>query len=140
VALEDREAARSLVVSASRMIFGCSLACALPLIAAPELVLAVFGPEFVVAAPALRILTLAYLVGSYMSLANAALSMHGDQRPVVLCLLIGIAASFLLNLTLIPSFGLTGAALASAASGVAWRLALFVVARRRLGFWTCPHG
>ena len=46
---------------------------------APRL-LAIFGPDFVSAAPALRILTLAFLFSSPFSMANAVLGMSGRQN------------------------------------------------------------
>jgi O-antigen/teichoic acid export membrane protein len=140
MALQDMDTARELIVTAARTVFGCSLVCALPLLAIPELVLSVFGSEFAASAPALRLLTLGYLAASFVSLADASLSMRGQQRPVVLCLLFGVAVSFALNLVLIPCYGMIGAAAANAISTVVWQAALFLIAYRRLGIWTCPLG
>lgn len=77
----------------------------------PEWILGLFGPEFVVAAPALRILALGQLVNIVSGPLGAVLVMTGEERWSAR---ISVAALVLLGVfcvTLIPAFGLVGAAL-----------------------------
>jgi O-antigen/teichoic acid export membrane protein len=104
---------------------------------APRL-LAIFGPDFVSAAPALRILTLAFLFSSPFSMANAVLAMIGRQNLATGVMLAASALALLLNLALAPRFGSTGAAVATAVTWVTFNVALFVLSRRVLGLPGSP--
>jgi O-antigen/teichoic acid export membrane protein len=79
---------------------------------------AVFGPAFAAAGP-LRLLSLAFLVGSVNSLLIVALYARHRERAAVLALAAALGVSVLLNLALIPTRGASGAAAASVVSEAA---------------------
>jgi O-antigen/teichoic acid export membrane protein len=76
----------------------------------------VFGPHFVSGETALLILSLAMLVNMGTGAVRAALSMGGRSGWVLLDNLAALVINIVLNAVLIPNMGMTGAAIAWAAS------------------------
>jgi len=98
-----------------------------------EQLLALFGPEFVVAQGALVILAVGRLVNAACGPTATLLSMsgnHGDAARVALGSAL-LDAALLLALT--PRLGILGTAVATTVTTVAWNLALLVLVRRRTG-------
>ena len=129
---------QSLISGGARFAFLVNLAVALPVILLAGPILAVFGPDFVEGATALRVLVSSFLLASAVSLSGTALSMRGFERDATLILIGGCAVTLLLCFVLIPAFGLNGAATATAGSMLAWNGALLLLARVRLGVWVLP--
>lgn len=103
------------------------------LIAGGRWVLGLFGPGFVVAYPALLILLVGGLVNSFTGSVGYLLIMTGRQRAALAALALGLGISMIANLLLIPRFGATGAAVASALALSAWNLAMAFHVRRETG-------
>ncbi|GGE03507.1 polysaccharide biosynthesis related protein [Polymorphobacter glacialis] len=98
----------------------------------PEWVLGLFGPEFVVGATALRILALGQLVNILAGPLGAVMVMTGEERWAAR---ISVAALILLGVfcvTLIPAFGLVGAALTTSLTLVFRTVTQYVIVRRVL--------
>jgi O-antigen/teichoic acid export membrane protein len=74
-----------------------------------------FGPEFRVAATSLAIIAVAQLVNTARGPLGAMLSMSGNDRVQFWMTVGGLAIVLLLSATLIPRYGLEGAALAYSA-------------------------
>ena len=86
-------------------------------IVAPEWVLAIFGPQFVEGATVLAILAAGRFVAVVIGSVNIyLLIMSGREHLLRNTVAIAGAANILLNIWLIPPFGLIGAAVATAAS------------------------
>lgn len=83
------------------------------LCAAPEPVLSIFGPDFVAASAALRILALGQLVNLATGSVGTILIMTGHQRISLLNSVAGAVMVVILGLILIPRYGATGAAAAA---------------------------
>jgi O-antigen/teichoic acid export membrane protein len=60
-------------------------------------------------------------------------SMTGHQRQSAIGLAVAVVLNALLNLWLIPAYGIVGAAAASALSLGAWQIAMVVLIRRAVG-------
>ncbi|OAT81213.1 oligosaccharide flippase family protein [Desulfotomaculum copahuensis] len=86
------------------------------LIFAEALINTLFGPAYLPAAPALRILALGMLVHTLLGPNGAALVALGRPRLSFMDDAIAAVLNLLLNLALIPRWGLTGAATASASA------------------------
>jgi O-antigen/teichoic acid export membrane protein len=87
----------------------------------PEYVLnLLFGSTYIAAAPALRILSVGFIIDTLPGPSLATLIALGESRFTMWATLAAAAVNIILNITLIPSLGTVGAAIASAAS-----LALF---------------
>ena len=91
----------------------------------PEHVLnLLFGPTYVAAAPALRILSLGFIIDTLLGPSVAMLIALGESRFMMGAALAATAANVILSIALIPPLGIVGAAVAAAAS-----LALFSAIR-----------
>ena len=98
-----------------------------------EPLLAIFGPEFASGAPAVRILALAWMVGTALGPVEAVLLMAGRSVLNVMDLGAALTVNVVLNLLLIPRLGLTGAALAWLGSILVNNLAPLVQVRAATG-------
>ncbi len=72
------------------------------------------------------------LVNIALGPAGLLLNMSGHERDTARSFAWSIAANVGLNAALIPSFGMIGAATATATTFVAWRVVLWAQVRRRL--------
>jgi O-antigen/teichoic acid export membrane protein len=120
-----RDAARALMVGM------VPLAAALALWAEPLLV-ALFGPSFAPAAPVLRVLAAATLIGATGSILSALLVALGLQRAL-LRVSVGAAVAMVgIGAVLVPARGAAGAALASVLVLLGGQLALLAIRETRL--------
>jgi O-antigen/teichoic acid export membrane protein len=106
----------------------------LSLVATPLVALA-FGPEWLPAVPALRILAIAFTVLVLGHLSQHLLSAHALLGRLTGITLAAAVARIVLLATMIPLFGLAGAASAAALAVILEQTAIIVLALRRL----CIH-
>ena len=98
-------------------------------------IMAFFGEDFVPGWPVIVIIAAAQLFNSSVGPTARILAMTGRQRMVMVATISSAFTAIVLNLLLVPSFGIFGAAAATAAALVVSNsLSLFFV-RRFLGFW-----
>lgn len=93
----------------------------------------VFGGGYGPAAPALAILIWSIPVGLLRDLPVVALMARGREGTILRLTGVAAALNLLLNLVLVPRYGIAGAAVATLITETA-RMWIFVVAARRLGF------
>lgn len=137
--LGDRSALQRLITLSARF----SLALALPLggvlmFAGDDILSAVFGEEYRRAHAALVILCAGQITNAAMGSVGLLLNMTGFEKDMMLGLFLATLGNIALNLMLIPSFGLEGAAAATAVSLVVWNLIMLLRAKRRLGIVSLP--
>lgn len=96
----------------------------------------VFGAEYRAGATALAILAAGQLVNAGMGSVGMLLNMTGHERDTVKGIGIAAFCNVVLNLVLIPPFGIEGAAAATALTLVIWNLILRAFVKRRLGIET----
>lgn len=101
-------AALSLPIFATLVVFG-------------DLFLGLWGPQYADARSALAVLCLAHLVNSVLGLHQWPVVMSGRSRLDLLNNVIGFVVIVALNVALIPTLGVTGAALATLAGNLAFR-------------------
>ncbi len=99
----------------------------------PGVYLGIFGPGFQTGATAMAILAFAQLVNAATGPAGNILIMTGNERSAVRATVGGLLVNVVLAVALVPSLGVTGSAIAFAASLISWNVALVVMARRRVG-------
>src|SRR3989344_9229436 len=75
-----------------------------------------FGKEYLVAAQALRILSVGALVSSIFIISQNIISMIGKSRLLLYNIIITTALNIMLNIMLVPRFGINGAALSASLS------------------------
>lgn len=97
------------------------------------IVLAVFGPKFSASYLPMIILAVGQLLNVASGPAGTILSMSRHERFVGIGMSISVVCNILLNYMLIPSYGVSGAAIATALSVGIWNLLMVVFAKRHLG-------
>ncbi|MGH9424149.1 MAG: flippase [Thermoanaerobaculia bacterium] len=109
---------------------------AVALAIAGPFVLRLFGHGFDAAWPALVLLAFANLIASITGPSALLLNMTGHQDSSATVYGLAALGNILLNLFLIPRFGLTGAAVGTTIATVASNVVLVVIAKRKLGLHT----
>lgn len=97
------------------------------------LITLLFGEQFAGVWLPLMILSGGHLISTAIGPSGMLLNMTGHERAVTRAVTIAAGTNVLLNLLLIPPFGVTGAATATAFSLVLWQAWLWNVARSELG-------
>ncbi len=100
---------------------------------APDLFLSLFGPPFRDGATALRIVACGQLANALAGPCGNVLIMSGQERAAVVGIVSGLVSNVLLGMALVPTLGVTGGAIAFAASLVVWNVAFTLTARLRVG-------
>lgn len=93
-----------------------------------------FGEGFSRGAPLLWILVIGIVARSAVGPAEAVLTMSGEQNACAIVYALTLLVNVALNLTLLPLYGLHGAAVATCCALIFEALGLFAIVRRRLGF------
>lgn len=133
-ASDDQASLQQLVSSSARGIFLFSLPVLGVFVFYGEDVLRLaFGSEFSAGYPSLVILGLGQLANAAMGSVGILLNMTGHERDTARVVAIAAGANIVLNLILIPPFGMNGAALASAITLLICNILLWSAARNRLG-------
>lgn len=136
----DRVTLTILVTRTARLTGLITLLASLGVLAAAPLLLRLFGPGFSASLGVLAILVGGILAQSAFGPAEDVLNMLGAERVCALVSLAALGVAFVLNLVLIPQFGVTGAAIAMALAAAGRGLALARVAQARLGISTHVFG
>jgi len=71
-----------------------------------------FGPAYVTAAPALRILSLGFIIGNFLGPNQSILLAMGQSKFIMWTALAAAITNVILNIALIPPFGIVGASIA----------------------------
>jgi O-antigen/teichoic acid export membrane protein len=127
-----REELKRMVRLAAQGIFAFTLPVCLLMVVLGRHLLSVFGAEFVAGYPALLILTGGQLVNALSGSVGFFMIMTGHQREA--SIIIGSAAllNILFNASLVPHFGITGAAAATAGTTMLWNASMVVYVWKRL--------
>lgn len=96
-------------------------------------ILLLFGPEFTQGTSALMILCGAQLINSALGTAGLILNMTGNERDSAWGMAIATVLNIILNLLLIPKYGLLGAACATGVSIITWKTIFVYFVYKRLG-------
>lgn len=121
------------ILRAALAIFVTTVPLAIGAVVFGRSLLALFGPEFVTGYGALVILTVGRATNALCGPTGVLLTMSGNQRDATLIAVGSAVLDGSLLILLIPSFGLLGAAAATATTTVAWNLALLFTVRHRTG-------
>lgn len=92
-----------------------------------------FGVEFVGANSALIVLSTGQLASAFFGPVALVMNMTGNERVTLYSSLWSLAANVVLNVTLIPIWGATGAAVATAVSLLVWSVFLSLTLKSRTG-------
>jgi O-antigen/teichoic acid export membrane protein len=121
--LSDLQSTLTLAVQA---VFGVSLAAGAFLTVGGKWVLGLFGFEFIASYHALLILIVGQIVNASAGSVALIMMMTGHHKQAAIILSIVFGLDLLLNLMLIPLFGIEGGAIATSISMVLWNLIMVV--------------
>lgn len=93
----------------------------------------VFGSEFAIAYPALILLALGQFVNSAAGATGYFMNMTGHQNMFRNIVFIAALTNIVLNILLIPQFGLYGAAIAAMVSIMIWNIATLHYIKKKFG-------
>ena len=133
-ALENRREMQ--VVASKGVLIGSSLTIPVVLVLGiwgPLILGWMYGPAFAPAYSALTILLIAQAINALFGSVGLLLTMTGLERRAASILGAAACIQILLSLLLIPSLGISGAALATLASTLIWNAGFWILARRSLG-------
>ncbi|MFS0839918.1 flippase [Paenibacillus sp. 1P03SA] len=95
-------------------------------------ILGLFGEEFKQGSLALLILSTSQLVSAFSGQTGTLMTMTGQQKTLGRILAGSAVLNIVLNLALIPAFGMLGAAVTNLLCTVCWKTAMVIVIRRKL--------
>jgi len=110
---------QKILIKTARVCLLVSAAATVILLSLGRQYLLVFGPEFTQGIEALRILCVGQVLYVFVGLAPMVLSMTGHAQFTAASGLIGAVINVVLNLILIPRYGVNGAAIATTAAMLA---------------------
>lgn len=119
LARSERARAQSIYQTATWWIAALAWPIYLTVAVFAPLVMSLFGAEFVQGTDTLRILALTMLVAMAAGPATAALVMSGRSSWNLINMTVGLGLNLVLNLLLIPPFGMTG-------SAAAWSVSIII--------------
>jgi len=102
----------------------------------PEFILSFLGDEFISAKYVLMILLLAKLIDSISGSVGVILQMTGCQKIFQNIVFVALIVNIILNMFLIPKFGIEGAAISSACSIILWNISAVIYVYRKFGVWS----
>ncbi len=115
-----------------RWTFWPSVAMCIALLIAGKFLLMLFGSSFTEGYPLLFILVIGLVARAAIGPAESVLTMSGEQNICAIIYGVTLFINIALNFTLIPRYGLTGAAVATTISLVFESFALYATTLRRL--------
>ena len=127
---------KDVVQKSTKIMFTVSAPLLLVLIIFPKTILSIFGPEFVSGYLVLIFLCSARFINSISGSVGHIMQMTDNQNRYQTVMVIALLINLILNLKLIPEFGINGAAFSSAIAMVFWNITLVIIIKKRLGFWT----
>ena len=93
----------------------------------------IFGKEFIGGSTALAILSVGQIMNAGMGSVVTLSNMTGYEREAAKGVGIAALVNVILNAVLVPFWGLNGAAMATVAGLIIWKLLLVVWVRKKLG-------
>jgi O-antigen/teichoic acid export membrane protein len=125
-----------IVKKSTKMIFLTSLPILLVLIVFSKPILGFFGDEFRLGYLALIYLCISRFVNAISGSVGYIMQMTDQQKVFQNILIIAFVINLILNYLLIPKYSYDGAAIASSLSMIFWNIALVLIIKTKLGFWT----
>ena len=129
----EKDRLQNIITKNVRVAFLLVVPFSLMLVFKGDYILSYFGREFMLAQSALVILTISYLIAVSLGAGAPILSMTGYPQKVAVVLSLMVFLNISLNVILIPSFGINGASVATAASSVGSGLLLALLSKKNSG-------
>jgi O-antigen/teichoic acid export membrane protein len=127
---------KKIAQQSTKMIFWGTLPLLIVFFLFPGFLLGLFGEEFKIAVITFLIISCGRLVSSFSGPVGNILQMTGMQSIYAKILFFGSVFNIILNLWLIPIYGINGAAIASMISVIIWNISMVLVVKNKFGFYT----
>lgn len=131
----DLRQLRRSVFESNRLLFLLTLPLTALLLAIPEWLLGLFGAEFKAGAQCLIILAIGHLLSALCGSVGMLLQMTGHQRTYNKIIVVAAGLSILLNILLIPGWGIMGAAIASSAARIFQNITSAIAVYKKLSIF-----
>jgi O-antigen/teichoic acid export membrane protein len=132
----DMEGFRKVTRYATRMIFWTTVPIGLLLITFPTPISGFFGEEIKGGATALVILVVGYFTNAISGPVGNILNMTGHQMVFQKIVLIAAVVNIILNIILIPGFGINGSAVAGTVSMCLWNIISVIYVKKKFNVLT----
>ena len=129
----DLEGLKKVVRQSTKLIFWTSAPVLILYLIFPKWFMGLFGQEFKKGALALIFLTIGQFINAASGSVGYILSMTGNQKLASYIMLIATLLNFVLNVLLIPIYGINGSAIASTISLAFWNLTFAFFVYKKLG-------
>jgi O-antigen/teichoic acid export membrane protein len=126
---------RRIASKSSKLIFLLSLPVFVILLFFSKYVMWLYGVEFMKGAFSLSILTIGQVMNTMCGPVAQLLNATGYHRQFRNISFFGAAMNILINLLLIPHYGITGAAIANTISMILWNIVGTIYIRQKFGFY-----
>ncbi|AVX04179.1 hypothetical protein MXMO3_01651 [Maritalea myrionectae] len=136
----DMDKVRQLTHHFANLAFWPTLAGFVVLLIGGGVLLSLFGPVYADAYLPMIILAFGVLLQSFTAAAKYCMAMTGGQKQMSVVLVVTLGLNLLLNLALVPPFGIVGAATATVLATLVSIIALLVLIKRQMGFWAISNG
>lgn len=140
IANKERFELQKLITRSARIVLLISLPVFIFLIIFRTWILAIFRIHSPEAEKALVILCGGQFVSIFCGSVGLLLVMSGNQVEAIKSIVLAIVVGILLNLILVPIYGIIGTATSSAISLVVWNLLMYIFVRRKLFLHTTIFG
>lgn len=132
-----RQELQKFVTGVTRLMFWPSLLAAVAMACAGPFLLSLFGPDFQTGYPTMLVVLAGLVLRSATLPVEYLLNMTGHHRDTMKVYAFAAAASIVLNLLLIPGFGIIGAAIGTYIAMLGGNLCLYRLVQKRLGINAC---
>ena len=132
----DKRQIQKLITETARIGTSVSLIAVLVILFFAEVVLRLYGSQYIESAYALKILAIGQLVNAVAGSCGILLMMTGQQRVVVLAMGLALLLNFGVAYLTVPLFGIIGAAFANTLGMILWNCLCVVYVIYRLDFNT----
>jgi len=119
----------------TKLVFFATIPVTIVLILFSDKLLSIFGDKFIAGSFALILLAIGQLVNAMAGSVGYFLNMTGHQKTLNKIVLFGALCNVILNILLIPNYGIEGAAFASMSSMIIWNIIASVYIKKQFGFY-----
>ncbi|MDP5092857.1 MAG: flippase [Polaribacter sp.] len=127
---------KKIINKATQVVIILTIPLAVIIIFFSEFILSFFGKGFVVGSTTLIIITLGALFNAITGNVDQILNMTNNQKLVRNIFIVGFGLNVILNFSLIPNYGIIGAATSSLITNVIVNMIFVIIIKRKLGFYT----
>jgi len=129
----DHKRLKTYVFNSTRLLFYATAPITLGILLFPELILSLFGKSFTGAATSLQILAIGNFFNCITGSVGILLMMTGHQVQYNRIIMIAAALGIGLNILLVPTMGIEGAAISSTVSKIFWNLLSVIYIYKKSG-------